>query len=247
MYGILPDSIDSHTQPTSETVSGLTITFEVKCYKGKTDSYKRISDLANNVTVETQRNALDLGPLDTEYDDIDTDLDDAIDLTSILNGDASVEKYSPDVTYSNVFDLDPNVIEDADTAKSEFTDKILKHYLSSQAAMLTGNETAIAYAEATMRDHYGIDVTIEDTISPVLEDIFILAQANISVHGAGLPDHLSLTYLNRLAEVLADNTPAKMKSHKAAKSARDHIRKHKADLDHASVNPATRIGTSRGR
>lgn len=247
MYGILPDSLDSHAQPNSEKLSSINITFKVKCYKGNVDSYQRISDLANNVTKETQRNSLDLGPTDAVYDDIDTDLEDAIDLTSILSGETKVEKYSPDITYTNTFDLDPNIIEAADKAKSQFTDKIMEHYLSSQAAMLTGNETAIAYAEATMRDHYGIDVTIEDTISPIFEDIFILAQANISVQGAGLPEPISLTYLNRLAEVLADNTPAKMKSHKAAKSAREHIRKHKADLDHASVNPASRIGTARGR
>lgn len=246
MYGVLPDSLDSrdsHTQ--SDTLSNITVTFVVKCFKGDGDTYKRISDLANNVTRQTQRNSLDLGPPDAEYHEIDTLLDDAIDLAPMLSGEQSIEKQPPEITYANGFDLDPNVIEACDKSKTEFTNQILDHYLSAQAAMLTGNETAIAYAQATMRDHYGIDVTIDDNLTPILEDVFLLAQANLSVKGAKLPEAISEIYLSKLADVLATNTPAKLKSHNAAKAAREHIRKHKSELDNASVNPSSHLGTSR--
>lgn len=248
MYGILPDSIDSHTQPASEKLSAIRITFEVKTHKGEADYYKHISELANNVSRSMQHNSLDLGPENAMYDDIDTyNEDDSIDLSDLLSGNETPTKNSLDLEYSNAFELDPNLTEQSDAAKTKFTNAILEHYLSAQAAMLTGNETAIAYATATMRDHYGVDVTIEDMLSPLLEDIFLLAQANISVEGAGLPKDISSVYLTRLAETLADNTPAKIKSSRAAKAGREQLRKYKADLDNASVNPNSHLGTKSRR
>ena len=239
MYGILVNN-DDNPEPTD---LGFTIDVKIKHVDGERGAHKRLALLSPDAEDEImQYNRLT--NVNGSYPDLideDTPIDDSIDI------DFS-EPEQPNIAFTNTFSVDGDLLELSDANKEEFTKSILHHYLAGQASLLAGNETAIAYAEATMRDHFGVDVSIDDSLSPVLEDLFILDQTNKSLGFLNLPEEVSGLYLTKLAETLATSAPSKIKSTKAALQNKSLIRRHRQELDNAALDRKhTRGAIRKGR
>lgn len=111
-----------------------------------------------------------------------------------------------EVTFENVIQVDPEVLEQATAYKDATSKSMLDVTLKAGAMNLLACSEAFGLTESVLNQHFNVQSSFEDSVSPLLNGLLQLSVVSKVADSYELPSDIKNRYLQTLSHLIARNS-----------------------------------------